>query len=176
MIHVFAASYWSFVLDPAPAVVLGRLLRKRVVVNYHSGEAPEHLSRSRVAVPILRLADAVVVQSGFLAEAFARAGLAATVIPNHIEIGSLPFRARPAVRPLFLSTRALERSYDVATVLRAFAVVRQRFPTRTAGRRRREPSRGARGARSALGLDGITFAGTVAPARMRGCTTQPTCC
>jgi hypothetical protein len=48
--HVFSASYWSFLLAPAPAIVAARMLGKRIVLNYHSGEADDHLTRWSVAV------------------------------------------------------------------------------------------------------------------------------
>ncbi len=44
-----AASYWSFLLAPLPAVIVARLLGRPVVLNYRSGEAPDHLHRSRIA-------------------------------------------------------------------------------------------------------------------------------
>src|SRR5919109_1593247 len=64
VVHVFSASYWSFLLGPVPAMLMARLFRKRVVLNYHSGEADDHLSRWGVLVhPGLRLAHAIVVPS-----------------------------------------------------------------------------------------------------------------
>ena len=39
VVHVFSASYWSFLLAPAPAILAARALGKRVVLHYHSGEA-----------------------------------------------------------------------------------------------------------------------------------------
>src|SRR6185295_7032564 len=44
VVHVFAAAYWSFLLGPAAAITLARALRKRVILNYHSGEAEHHLA------------------------------------------------------------------------------------------------------------------------------------
>ena len=169
VIHVFAASFWSFVLNPTPAIVLGKLFRKRVVVNYHSGEALEHLSHSRTAVRTLRRADAIVVQFPFLEEIFDRSGLATTVIPNHLDPMSLPFRARRPLRPMFLSTRALEPSYGVATVLEAFGVIQQRRPDATLrivgdGSSRAELERLAR----QLRLRGVTFSGMIDTAEMAG--------
>src|SRR5712692_1563314 len=35
IVHVFSASYWSFLLAPAPAMVVARALGKRVILNYH---------------------------------------------------------------------------------------------------------------------------------------------
>src|SRR4051812_33855652 len=52
VVHVFSASYWSFVLAPTPAILIGKLFGKRVVVNYRSGEAEDHLERwPRTAIP-----------------------------------------------------------------------------------------------------------------------------
>ena len=46
VVHVFSASYFSFLLAPLPAVLVARLLGKPVLLNYHSGEGPDHLRRS----------------------------------------------------------------------------------------------------------------------------------
>src|SRR5206468_9988234 len=45
IVHVFSASYFSFVLAPTPAVLLGKWYGKRVILNYRSGEAEDHLRR-----------------------------------------------------------------------------------------------------------------------------------
>src|SRR5689334_1637899 len=37
VVHVFSASYFSFLLAPLPAVLIARLLGKPVVMNYRSG-------------------------------------------------------------------------------------------------------------------------------------------
>src|SRR5918993_5368476 len=66
VVHVFSASYWSFLLAPTPAILIGKRLGKKVVVNYRSGEAEDHLQRwPRTAIPTLRSADAVVTPSEY---------------------------------------------------------------------------------------------------------------
>src|SRR4051812_20880697 len=45
VVHVFCASYWSFLLAAVPALIAGKMLRKRTVLHYHSGEASDHLGR-----------------------------------------------------------------------------------------------------------------------------------
>src|SRR4030095_380230 len=71
VVHAFAASYTSFLLAPLPAVLVARLLGKPVVLNYHSGEAPDHLRRSAIARFVLRrLVDVNVVPSPFLGDVF----------------------------------------------------------------------------------------------------------
>ena len=44
-IHIFSASYLSFLLAPTPAILIAKLYGKRVVLNYRSGEAADHLKR-----------------------------------------------------------------------------------------------------------------------------------
>ncbi len=44
VVHVFSASYLSFLLAPLPALVVARMLGKPVVMNYRSGEAADHLA------------------------------------------------------------------------------------------------------------------------------------
>src|SRR6476646_374499 len=46
VVHVFSASYFSFLLAPLPAVLVAKVLGKPVVMNYRSGEAPDHLAKS----------------------------------------------------------------------------------------------------------------------------------
>src|ERR1041384_7924007 len=66
-LHVFSASYFSFVLAPTPAILIGKLYRRKVLLNYHSGAAEDHLQRwHRSAIPTIRLVDSVVVPSEYL--------------------------------------------------------------------------------------------------------------
>ena len=64
VVHAFSASYWSFLLAPAPALVVARLRHRPVILNYRSGEADDHLTRWRhTALPLMRLATRIVVPS-----------------------------------------------------------------------------------------------------------------
>lgn len=129
VVHVFSASYWSFVLAPTPAILIGKMLGKRVVVNYRSGEAEDHLRRwRRTAVPTLRRADAVVAPSGYLVDVFSRFGIGAEPIANFIDPDAARFRERALLRPVFLSNRNFQALYNVPCVLRAFATIQARLP------------------------------------------------
>jgi glycosyltransferase involved in cell wall biosynthesis len=59
---------------------------------------------------------------------FAEHGLQARVIPNNVDLGHFKYRAREPIRPRIVSTRNFEAHYDVATTLRAFALVQRRHP------------------------------------------------
>jgi glycosyltransferase involved in cell wall biosynthesis len=128
ILHVFSASYYSYMLSAMPAVLLGRLYGKRVILNYRSGEAEDHLRNWRTAVPTIRLAHVVVVPSGYLVDVFARFGLQARAIHNIVELDRFRFRERRPLRPVFLTSRLLEPLYNVGCVLRAFALVQREVP------------------------------------------------
>jgi glycosyltransferase involved in cell wall biosynthesis len=128
IVHIFSASYWSFLLAPTPAEIVARLRRKKTVINYHSGEARDHLQRFRTARPILRKADRLVVPSGYLVDVFKEFDLKAQVVPNVVDLSQFAFRARHPLRPHLVCTRGFNRYYSVDIVLRAFAEVQRIFP------------------------------------------------
>lgn len=129
VIHVFSASYLSFLLAPAPAMIVAKLFKRKIILNYHSGEAEDHLRRwPRSSIPLLRMADEIVVPSNYLVRVFAKFGLASKAIFNMIDLDQFTFRERYPPRPVFLSNRNFEAHYGVDIVLRCFAIVQARFP------------------------------------------------
>jgi glycosyltransferase involved in cell wall biosynthesis len=169
VVHVFSASYWSFLLAPVPAMLAARAFGRRVVLHYHSGEAEDHLSRWGALVhPWLRLADEIVVPSEYLRSVFERYGHRVRVVPNVVDTKRLRYRERVPLRPRLLSIRNLERPYRVDDVLRAFALVRDRRPEATltvagSGGEERPLRRLAR----ELGPERMRFVGQVRPEGIR---------
>lgn len=170
VIHIYSASYLSFVISPTPALLIAKLYGKKIVLNYHSGQAEDHLERwKRTAIPTIRLADITVVQSEYLVDVFARFGLTTHAIFNHVETDRFNFRERRPLRPLFLSNRNFEPLYNVGCVLRAFALVQQRFNEARMivvgdGSQRAELEKLA----TDLNLRHIEFTGLIAPEKMAG--------
>lgn len=166
VVHVFSASYFSFLLAPLPAVLVARLLGKPVVMNYRSGEAPDHLRRSAIARATLRHVDRNVVPSLFLQNVFRPFGIETEVIPNIVDVDRFPFRFRDPLRPKIISTRNFETLYNVACTLRTFAVVLRQFPDATltlVGSGSREPALRALASELGLAADSVRFAGRVPP-------------
>jgi glycosyltransferase involved in cell wall biosynthesis/peptidoglycan/xylan/chitin deacetylase (PgdA/CDA1 family) len=165
VVHVFSASYWSFLLAPAPAILAAKLLRKPVVLHYHSGEADDHLTRwRRIVAPFLRLVDEIVVPSAYLQRVFASHGYQARVISNLIDTSQFQYRERAPLSPRLLSVRNLEDYYRVENTISAFARVKARFPDATLtiagyGSREHQLRRLADG----LGVNGIRFLGRIEP-------------
>jgi glycosyltransferase involved in cell wall biosynthesis len=129
VVHTFSASYYSYLFSAAPAILVAKLYGKKSILNYRSGEAEDHLKNWKLtAIPIIRLSDAIIVPSGYLVEVFASFGLKAQAINNIVELDRFSFRERRPLRPVFLVSRLLEPLYNVACVLRAFAIIQEKFP------------------------------------------------
>ena len=126
--HMFAAAYWSFLLAPAPASFLAKMRGARTVVNYHSGEARDHLQRFHSAKFILSRVDKIVVPSGYLVDVFRQFGLSAAAVPNIVDLSQFRYRERNLLRPNLVCTRGFSKYYSVDVVVRAFAEVRKEYP------------------------------------------------
>lgn len=165
VVHVFSASYWSFLLGPAAAIAAGRALGKRVVLHYHSGEADDHLANwGRLVHPWLARVDEIVVPSEYLREVFARHGYRVRVIANVVDLSQFRYRERVPVGPRLVSTRTLDPYYRIDVTLEAFALVRERYPDATlaiAGSGGEEAALRRRAQQ--LGPRGIRFLGRVEP-------------
>lgn len=128
VIHIFSAGLTSYAMWTLPAMLLGRLYRKRIILNYHDGQAEQHMTEWRTAIPSFRLADRMVTPSYFLVDVFARHGIKAQSIFNIIDSSQFIYRKRTKVRPFFMTNRILEPLYNVGCILRAFQIIQQRFP------------------------------------------------
>ena len=128
LIHIFSASYYSYLFCVAPVILVGKLFGKKVILNYRSGEAEDHLRNWRTAIPTIKLADQIVTPSGYLVDVFARFNLKARFIFNIVELDRFIYRERKPLRPVFLTSRLLEPLYNVPCVLRAFALIQKQYP------------------------------------------------
>jgi glycosyltransferase involved in cell wall biosynthesis len=168
VVHIYSASYWSFLLTVMPAILAGRFYGKRVLVNYHSGEAQDHLARWGALVhPWLTLAHEIVVPSLYLQQIFAQYGYPSRLVRNVVDTARFVYRDRAPLGMRILSTRNLEPYYRVDIVLRAFALLKARFPqaTLTVAGYGSEEQR-LRQLAASLGTDGIRFVGRVEPKDM----------
>ena len=130
--HIFSASYWSFLLAPAPAWLFARLRGKRALINYRSGEARDHLQRFRSGKFVLSRVDEIVAPSGYLVDVFREFGLKAVVVPNVVDLAQFHYRERnpllSQLRPHLVCTRGFSTYYSVDVVVRAFAEVKKTHP------------------------------------------------
>ena len=126
--HIFSASYWSFLLAPAPAWWFARRRGKKTIINYRSGEARDHLQRFRSGKYVLARADRIVAPSGYLVDVFREFGLTAIVVPNLVDLSQFRYRERNPLRPHLVCTRGFQEYYSIDVVVKAFAEVKREYP------------------------------------------------
>jgi glycosyltransferase involved in cell wall biosynthesis len=165
--HIFSASYWSFLLATSPAWLVAWLQGAKTVIHYHSGEARDHLRRSRSARLVLEAVDRLVVPSEYLADVFHEFGLQAHVVPNMVDLTQFTFRMRQPVRPRLLFARGFHPYYSPDVAVRAFALIQRTYPEATldlVGKGPLEPQ--IRSLVCELNLCGVNFEGAVAHPEM----------
>lgn len=128
-VHHLAASGFNFFVRSAPVLILGRFLKKKTILNYRGGRAPEFLRRWHWSVvPLMRLADQIAVPSEFLQQTFREYGLDTTLLPNIADTELFAWRDRRRFAPRLLVARHLNPIYNIECLLRAFQLVQARFP------------------------------------------------
>lgn len=126
--HVHGCSHAGF-FPIVLAVLIGKLLHKKVIVTYHGGNAKGFLEKQgKFAAFILKRATKVIVLSGFLKNVFDKYGVQTEVIPNILDINNFHYVERKVISPNLITTRALARIYDIATAIEALSIVQKRYP------------------------------------------------
>jgi glycosyltransferase involved in cell wall biosynthesis len=128
ILHIFSAGLSSYTLWTIPALLIGRLHRKKLILNYRDGQAEEHITTWRTARPTLALADRIVTPSGFLVDVFGKHGIKAQSVFNIIDADRFIYRKRRRLQPRFMTNRILEPLYNVDCILKAFALIQERYP------------------------------------------------
>lgn len=125
--HILACSHLYFYLNVIPAIMIGRFLKKTVVVNYRGGEADVFFNGfAGNFLKVFHLANSVVVPSGYLKRVFNKFGYKANVIPNIAEILRFEFLLPDYTDQVsFVCTRNFEAYYDIETLVKAFNLVRK---------------------------------------------------
>ncbi len=129
VIHAFSGAGTSFLIATLPVVAVAKLLKKAIVVHYHSGLGATHLAHSAVARHTLRACDRVVVPSSYLHAPFEARGILTTTIANVVDSSRFTLRESPPTTPTLVSVRNFERIYGVDDVIRTFARLKVTRPT-----------------------------------------------
>jgi len=101
-----------------------RSLRKPFVLSLHGGNLPAFSARWPKRVQrLLASARVVTAPSAYLKEKLAALHPAVRIIPNPIDLGRYPFRARAPVRPRLIWVRAFHELYNPRLVVRTLALL-----------------------------------------------------
>lgn len=114
---------------PLAALILARFLGKFTVLDCTSFHLEPVMERWRhLLVPLFRCADRVLVLSPALADRLREIGLPAIGVGPFPEVPSLRPRDFSSLQPRLLSVQRLEPAMNVACQLRAFRLVKQKYP------------------------------------------------
>lgn len=125
--HVFSSGTTSYLISTLPALYAAKFYGVKTILHYHTGEAETHLKNWKKSAQTMRMFDRIVAPSQFLVDVFARFNLRAQAIFNFVETEKFKFRVRQPLNPVFFSNRNFESHYQVGDVLRAFAVIQEKF-------------------------------------------------
>lgn len=133
LLHIMANSGWSWHLFAAPALWIGWIRGKPVLVNYRGGQADAFFKSSFFWVKLsLSKASKVIVPSKFLQKLFSSYGIVSEIIPNIVDLDIFRpgqrVRHFPISRPQLAVTRNLEPIYDNATAIHALKLIQTRYP------------------------------------------------
>lgn len=164
VVHIFVSTLAELISFSMPSVLLGRFFGRKIVVHVYSPHFGEWLDRwGRLIVPVLRQADAVAVPSGGNISALREHRLRVVELPAVVD-GSAVSSGRDVERlqPRILATRALEPHANPMLLLKAFKIVKQKYPRAELvmtgdGSQREELA----GVVERERINGVTFAGVV---------------
>jgi len=119
----------SFLEQVVPALILGRFYGTKVILRYRSNKAETELeSYGRTLLPFLRLADRIEVGCGHTQRLFAGYGFDSTIRPEQVDTDLFQPRHRASVQPQIVIARRLEPGNGLTTALKAFALVKLKYP------------------------------------------------
>src|ERR1043166_8319581 len=168
VLQVLGAAHTAFLFGAAPAIAVGRLLRRPIILNYHDGRARQHFRYWGLFLRwLLRRVDCIVVPSRYLQEEFRAQGFRSEVVPNVVDTDAFVYHPKVPIPHRLVSTRLLEPLYAVEVTLLAFRRLRLDYPDLVLdiyGDGAAGPQ--LRSLASRLELQGVTFHGEIAHARM----------
>ena len=110
IIHIFSASYWSYTLWSLPPLVVGRLFGKKTIINYRSGEADDHLTNWRTAIPTSQVGARDHLALWLPGRCVCTVRDEVRSISNILDTGPFIYRKRRKLRPVFLHQPDPERA------------------------------------------------------------------
>lgn len=126
--HIHACSFRGF-LPAVFGIIVGKFLRKRIILTYHGGDADSFLmKRPKFVSFFLRKTDVNIVLSGYLAKVFDAKNISNIIIPNIIELEGNHFRQRENIKPKFICIRSHTKIYNIECILTAFSEVKKKIP------------------------------------------------
>jgi len=118
-----------------PALILMLIRNKPIILSARGGNARIFFQKYKLLIkPIFERLYAITVPSGFLKVVFKEElNIETTTVPNIADLVQFSFVKRNTFEPNLIVTRSLEKIYDLQTVIKAFSVVKEKYPNAQLG-------------------------------------------
>lgn len=162
VLHIQAAANWGF-LPAVIGVPIARMFKKKCVVTFQSGIGPIFMDRLPWLVkPTFKAATIVTVCSEELLEAFREREVESILLHNLFDHELFEYSDRNVISPNIVWTRSFEELYDPMSAIKAFEIVKQRYPDATIVMTSNGPLAGSiKKYVSDKGLSGVSLPGRV---------------
>lgn len=129
VVHVFCGYRESLISFVIPAVLIGRFFGKKVVLDYRSPLGLyRRVGRSRLLARLWRICDSVVVPSVYLQQLVNSLGGRAFYQQPLLHMESIKPRVLSRLQPHLVVCADLEREHNIACAIRAFELVKRKYP------------------------------------------------
>jgi len=129
IIHLYITSFESYLNRVLPVIILSKFFGRKVVISYVSADSERYLDKwAKIFKPILAQADKILVPSRYTAEIFNRYGYRVETQARPVDVRRFEFNLRSCLQPKILVNRSLELKNNISGALRAFRLVKQKYP------------------------------------------------
>jgi glycosyltransferase involved in cell wall biosynthesis len=134
VVHVFTIPSLSFYIITTPAVIIGKFLKRRIIINYHAGFFKKFFDDNKfkfIVRFVLNSADYITTPLKYLDVEFSSVGFKITPVSNMMDSTRFHYKIRKNCKPKFLFTRHLRDVYGPDIVINAFYLIFKEYPDAT---------------------------------------------
>lgn len=126
--HIHGCSFFGF-FPIVIGVIIGRLLKKKIIITYHGGGLEEFINKYKTKVMYyLNKADIITVPSKYLQNILNDNSIKSKYLPNIIRDDNVYFKKRDILKPNLIVTRTLDEVYNIPLVIMTFKDLKKVVP------------------------------------------------
>jgi glycosyltransferase involved in cell wall biosynthesis len=110
------------------AVLIGKLLRKKVIVTYHGGDALNYFKSNKLGLSVLRMAHKISVPSEYLHRVFETYSIKTEIIANIVDLQESAIIDKRIFKPALITTRSLQKIYNLETAIKVVHQLQKSYP------------------------------------------------
>ncbi len=129
VVHVRCSSSRQVIGQALPLVILAKFYGRKTLLQLCSADVEELLERHRKwLLPLLKLVDRVVVGSRYLQRVLSRSHLPVVALTEPVQLETVEHRTISSLQPRILVNAPLKQNHNVVGAVRAFRLVKQKYP------------------------------------------------